>query len=277
MPPSTLPPLARPFVRAAQYTRCPLYWLPLDMPEPRQRQRQWYNAFIAELEKRLTAQELMPASFLQFKHLSDARRDHFIRHSCKLVPVGGMSLVPGRPIVAPPSKDQIEEQVNAGDLDMFKLMPDFCYWILKGRDLTLRLPLFAGGSITQLYVDAADLPVIPIPPGARALIPDMDIDAEVEATVMLGHPFQKLSRELFGEPYQDEVSYGGWSYIVPRLATQDFFSLPEEEIKKLLTLSPVYLNESPADRGVLLAAREPLEPLLNDIAAVLEQQGLAAE
>lgn len=268
--------LAKPFVRAGQFTRCALYWLPLAMPEPRGSQRLWYQGFIAELEKRLhEGKKLAPAAFLQFKELSDSRRDHLMRTCTKLMPVTGMSLVPGRPIPQLPSKDEMAAQVEAGDLDMYKLMPGLCYWLLKGRDLKLRLPLYAGGSITQFFLEpGAAGPAMPIPESARKMFPDLDLDAEVEATMKLGHPFQKRSRELFGAPYVNEVSYEGWSFIVPRLTTADFFGLPADDIKNLMSLSPVYLNESPADRGVILAAQEPLEPLLNEIAEALAAQGM---
>jgi hypothetical protein len=54
------------------------------------------------------------------------------------------------------------------------------------------------------------------------------------------------------------------------LRSEDFFKQPEDECKKWFELFDVYINESPADRGILLASKNDLDedliPLLKAMA-----------
>lgn len=274
-----LPPLSKPFVRAEACTRCALYWFPLDLPDPRSAQRAWYNAFLTEFESRLEKeQKLLPGTFIQTKDLADRPREHLIRKATELVPVIGMSLVPGKPMPRQITVDDVKDKIGRGDTNFSEFIPGMCYWFLKGRDLALRAPLFGSGNVTELFL----APIAPlaaevkIPAYARKLVPETDCDEAVQATMKMQHPFQKKSKELFGAPYIEEISYHGWSFILPTLGSAEFFSLPEQDIANLLTLSPVYLHESKADAGVIIASKEPLEPLLNGIVEKLELLGVGA-
>jgi hypothetical protein len=266
-----------PFARADTYTRCPLYWFPLDMPAPGKVQESWYRVFLREFEKRIQERfHLAPATFLRVNRMPDSQRDHLIREQMNLVPVAGMAVVPGRPLPKVPTLEELLAEIRSGKMDLVAMMPEVCYWFLKGRDITVRLPLFGGGNVTQLFLEDPTAPVYPltIPAAARKLLPEIDLDEAVQATVRLQHPFRKRSKELFGAPYHNELSYQGWSFILPALGTADFFQLPEADVRNLLALSPVYLNESRADRGVILASREPLEDLLKEIVQTMESQGV---
>ena len=85
--------------------------------------------------------------------------------------------------------------------------------------------------------------------------------------------FLDKSKELFGKGLEDNPEYPGILFILPLLATQDFFARPEEEVKQWFELFDVYVGESPVDQGVLLAAGFEIEPLLIEILAEMRDAG----
>jgi hypothetical protein len=66
----------------------------------------------------------------------------------------------------------------------------------------------------------------------------------------------------------------GIPFIFPVLDSADFFSQPPEVIEKCFQLFEVYIRESPADKGILLAFTGDLEEKLIELVRVMKDQKL---
>ena len=140
----------------------------------------------------------------------------------------------------------------------------------------MRKEFFASGGVSLLFLPPVDSPLgrLKVPPVARKMVPGIDVDSIIGQLQALANPFQKKSKELYGQPYEDQLGYEGWLFLYPLLRATHFFSLPEQEISKLFELAPIYVNESPEDGGILIASKDDLRPVLNAAVRQLEDKNM---
>jgi hypothetical protein len=86
--------------------------------------------------------------------------------------------------------------------------------------------------------------------------------------------FQEKSKSLLGVGLQDDPQFKGLRFVLPLLKASDFFSESEQEVEKWFQLFDVYVNESPPDKGILLASKLDLEDSLIDLLKTLKEEGL---
>lgn len=266
-------------------TRCFLYWIPVtSFPAPIE-QRAWLLNFFERLSGFLKDSEgLREEVFFQFKEFFDLR-NQFLNHQVEFHPMIGLSRRPGAPLPDFPSEEEVAE-ISREVLrtmkapDATKYMPDYCYWFIR-KLATKQRELFLGhAALTILFLKPdPNAPSTKLPPPLQFLNkrPDfakVDFEGMLATGCALQDPFLAKSKALFGAGLEDEPQFKGLLYILPLLQTSDFFSQPEEEAKKWFELFDVYINESPADKGILMAFKSDHEEQLVEILTKMKEEGL---
>lgn len=90
---------------------------------------------------------------------------------------------------------------------------------------------------------------------------------------LAGRILLKKSKEYFGIGWEHRLEFKGVTFVLPRWTTQDFFELPEEQIQQLSEVCDVYISESPADNGVVLASFKPIHSQIQDALQALSRSG----
>lgn len=233
--------------------------------------------FLSRWTKLMRELGLRPETFLQYKVIYPDLMDALLNNMMELIPVMGLGRKPGAPLPKLPSESEVQKSTKnmfdalmnnkPADLpDAKSYMPDYSYWFVEKSDQKQRqLFLGHGGfSMTFLKPDPNTVaPPLPITPALRKKIPMLeDMEKKFEQANSLKDAFLRKSKELFGEGLEKEPQMKGIPFILPLLDAGDFFSQPEEVIKNSLQLFDVYVRESPADRGLLLAANFDVEEKL---------------
>jgi hypothetical protein len=104
--------------------------------------------------------------------------------------------------------------------------------------------------------------------GMKPVFSNFDVDGQEQRTKSLMSPFRDLSKEVFGASMPRDLEFESIPFLVPRLASQDFFAQTEQQIRRWFDVFSVYINESPEDDGVIMACKDNLTPL---IAAIVDQ------
>lgn len=276
-PVKTVKPVA-PWVRADALTRCFLYWTPYDFTRASSKTTAWLTRFFSEFEKAIAKEHKLEGQyFLQMKSLEDRTHYLFVKNAPELMPIAGMGIVPGVPVTPPFSMESAGPLLRSEKTFQFQdYVADYVYWMLNG-DLPVCREFWPSGGMSMMFVPPVPNSLPPqfkIPAVARKMVPAMDPDRFLKQALGLMNPFHRKSKELFGKPYEKELGYEGWVFFVPLLSSSHFFSLPADEIGKVLELSPVYVNESVADRGILVASKTDLSEILNEITRQVEAEGI---
>jgi hypothetical protein len=86
--------------------------------------------------------------------------------------------------------------------------------------------------------------------------------------------FRAASKALFGAGLESEPEFPGIPYILPLVETGDFFTQPAADREKWFKLFDIFWRESPADNGVFLASKPPIEDLLYKTLASMNDEAL---
>ena len=65
----------------------------------------------------------------------------------------------------------------------------------------------------------------------------------------------------------------GILFVLPKLASQDFFSQTEQQIRRWFEIFDVYINESHEDEGIILACKDNLTSLIRSIVGEMRREG----
>jgi len=269
-----------PLLRAPDCEGCELYWIGVaSFPIP-SAQRSWLAIFLDRTTKALASElELRGEYFLQFKTVSQIEK-RFRQLAAQLFPQAGLARKPdGGPLPARPSLAQLKAAANGAPFDPMGHIADYCYW-LHSSDLPMLLGEFFGlGGSAMYYLKpdpATKPPEIPYLKELAEVCPQVSFDRLSELlklTLLQKDGFQASSKKLFGAGLETEPEFPGIPYIVPLLETSDFFSQPAPEREKWFKLFDIFWRESPADNGVFLASKPPLEDLLfHTLAAMREEE-----
>lgn len=270
----------RPWKRAEELTKCQLYWMPVaSVPVP-QSQKQWLLIFLEGLSSVLKHQfGLRSELFLQFKILYPNLMEEFMRSGTQFSPVPGLGRRPGSDFPRLPSIDEVSKEVQSGKIDVLKHLPDLSYWFVDKAEKEQRELFFGEGGMSILFLKPdpkTKAPEIPFSPTLRKqpLFGRIDVDRVHARTFALMDDFQERSKELLGTGLEDNPQFKGLRFILPLLTTRDFFSEPAEEVKKWFELFDVYVTESQADKGIILASKVDLEDHLIQLLKGMREKGL---
>lgn len=89
----------------------------------------------------------------------------------------------------------------------------------------------------------------------------------------LAAPFRDLTKEIFGADLPRDLEYEGILFVLPKLASQDFFAHTDDEIRRWFEVFDVYINESPEDQGIIMACKDDLAPLIASIVGKMRIEG----
>ena len=266
---SRLTPLDRydellPWRRAKRFTRCFLAWMPISAFPSRDSEVQWLLRFTSLLCDRLkTDFKLEPHVFLEFK-TAFKFKEQILRHSRAFLPLAGLGRHPGAQIPAPPEESK---EISDGKRRAEDYMADYCYWFLA-RSTARQCELFQGsGGLSILYWKAdpkARPPEFSLPASIRnhESFRQVDVMGMLAAACSMRDPFLARSKEIVGAGLKDALQAESVPFMIPLLNSAEIFALSEQELNAYFELFDVYLRESPADKGMVLASKHDLEEIL---------------
>jgi len=259
-----------PLKRASQMDACALYWLPVETMPVSWREKQWLMAFFDHLHELFAQQELRQESFLQMKLVAPLGvvKDTLHRHQLKLMPLMGLARRPGVPLPRIPTNEDLEPIIQGKQKFVFdEHVPDYYLWFLT-REERWRRDLFLGhGGYTMLYVKSdpnATPPPLPDYPGIRSMevFQKLDVDSIWETMFLLNDQLGDKSKEIFGKGLEEHAGFKDQNFVLPIMTARDFLDAEPEDIQEWFTVFDVYIQESPEDGGLLIAAKDDLDETL---------------
>jgi hypothetical protein len=260
-----------PWRRAERLAGFFLYWMPVaSFPVPTE-QRQWLTVFLDRFGERLEQRAgLRTELFFQMKSLTpEDLRNTFAKTASEFCPVIGLSMRPGGKLPPMPTMDDIEQYKDGRKFNFSDYVGDYCYWFMDKAAPKQRQSFFGFGGLTCLFVKPSAKPSSgpSIPKGfyKHPTAKMFDLDRMLKRGQSIQDDFLQKSKELFGVGLKEHPQYRGLLFIIPLLRSIDFFAQPAEESDKWFQLFDVYVNESPEDKGILLASRISLDEHLIDL------------
>ena len=86
-------------------------------------------------------------------------------------------------------------------------------------------------------------------------------------------PFLAKSKEVFGTGLKKDVKFEFTPFIIPRLASRDFFSHMAKDVDQWFEVFRIYINESHSDNGIIIAAKKNIVPQIVSIVAEMRKEG----
>ena len=269
-----------PIKRATQMEVCALYWLPVQTVPPSWREKQWLMAFFDHLHEHLLQRELRQESFLQMKLAAPLGevKDLLHQNQLKLMPLMGLGRRPGVAIPRIPTEEDLEPIIKGKKKFVFdEHVPDYYLWFLT-REERWRRELFLGyGGYTMIYLiadPACTPPSIPDYPGIRSMeiFQKFDPNAILETMFLLNGQLGEKSQAVFGKGLEDNPGLKTQNFVMPIMQARDFLDAKPEDIEEWFTVFDVYIQESPEDGGLLIAAKEDLDETLAEVLRQLREK-----
>lgn len=110
-------------------------------------------------------------------------------------------------------------------------------------------------------------------PAMRQVFSLFDVDKVHEKNKVLAAPFREQSKEIFGADISRGLEYEGIPFVLPKLASQDFFSHKDQQIRRWFEIFDVYINESPEDEGIVMACKDNLTSTIESIVSGMRTEG----
>ena len=276
-------PRFAPWTRAWNLDACQLYWLPVSSFPIGQLQRRWLLAFTERLLQQLgTAHDLLPQVFLKMSVVMPNYRDAFVNNAASYKPLFGLGRHPGRALPPLPDENYAKDlQKGRITYDPDAVRPDYAYW-LSGGDRNEQLQLFLGsaGTTTLLLPPPPKAPEVRSfrleaihDPAMRQLAQSVDFKGKMQDLHAIDAPFFQQSKEMFAADLKEDPQYRGLLFALPLLGAEDFFAATPDSLQQWFDLMPVYLRESPEDRGVMLATAKDIEADLEAVLKGMEEEG----
>lgn len=271
-----------PWLRAAQLTRCQLFWIPLSAEPMRSAERVWLLRFLEEFTAKCSQEFGTQAeTFLQLRSvLKHELTNHFSKHALELCPMPGLCRRPHEKLPVSPDREYATAlQEGREQFDVGKFTAGMAYWFLADPSLVRRHYLGFGGMVSLLRVpESPPPPPIKIPkgiakhPGFQKLFATFDPQQMQQRTQSMGDPFLAKSKLRFGQGLEDRPEYEGLMFIIPLLASGDFFSQAAAEVDDWFDVFTVYIGESSQDKGMLIAAKVDIEEMIIEIVREIERE-----
>jgi hypothetical protein len=110
-------------------------------------------------------------------------------------------------------------------------------------------------------------------PAMKQVFSIFETDKIREKNNSMASPFRDLTKEIFGIGLPRDLEYEGILFVLPKLASQDFFAHTELQIRRWFEVFDVYINESPEDEGIIMACKDDLVPLIASIVEGMRTEG----
>jgi hypothetical protein len=110
-------------------------------------------------------------------------------------------------------------------------------------------------------------------PAMQAFMARFRVERMRQRSGVLQSPFLARSKEVFGTGLKRDVKFEFMQFIIPRLSSQDFFSHTATDVGQWFEVFHVYINESHADNGIIIASRKKIVPLVVSIVAEMRNEG----
>ena len=110
-------------------------------------------------------------------------------------------------------------------------------------------------------------------PAMKQVFSVFDVDKMHEKNKALMSPFRDQTKEIFGVGISRDLEYEGILFVVPKLASQDFFAQSDQQIRRWFEVFDVYINESPEDEGIIMAGKDNLAPLIASVVNEMRGKG----
>lgn len=276
------PEALKPWVRAESLTRCSLYWAGVASTPLRQAEQEWFVAFLMAFIGACKGQGWMPCFFLDVETIERFCQDRFLAESIEFRAFPAFGRVPWGPLPQPipvEETDAIRKQEKPFLLSNY--LKGYVQWFRRFQPEKV-LPFYFGfGGATMLFVppDPATAPPLPdFSPGVKKspLLRDAfaagDPIEEMRTLLLLKHKSFAALKAAFSKGAEDHTALKSMPLLIPRLRSQDFFSLESEVLDALFEASPVYLAESPEDRGILIASAKPIDEVIATLAGAVHEQ-----
>lgn len=245
-------------------------------------QRSWILTFLERFLNRLEREEgLRSELFLAYKDLPHVLIQTFLDYRRKHSILLGLGRHPGENIAPFFSEDELRAvQRGESTANVADWVPEYQYWFVA-KDRAGQFERFFGfGRMTLLMLPpdpATKAPPLPFTPALRAAHPALhrsDIDAQQNAIYALNDAFLAQSKEIFGKGLEEDSRYPGISFVLPMLHSGNFFDTAPESLAVWFSLFDLYVAESPADKGVLLAFAKPYADHMLDVLDDMRAEGL---
>ncbi len=238
-----------------------LYWLPVStFPLPHD-ERSWLIEFLLRFTTQLKGRhKLRGEFFIAYKMLAGELIDTYKRYAFRCTKMIGLGRSPNTDLPAFPSEEDLKEFAASGKpFDYRDWVGDYLIWLIHPEKRE-QLELFFGTGKTTYVLLPPDpkikVPDLPFTPALRASMPvfqKMDVDGRITSSFLMQDSFLEKSKLMFGEGLEDSVEYMGISFIMPLLNSSHFFAASPHLRKEWFSFIDVYINESPDDKGILLA------------------------
>lgn len=272
-----------PLRRAYNMTRCCLYWIPVSAFPAPAGEKQWlmefFDRFIPLVKEQCGARAEL---FLQYKTVVDVM-EVFQKTAMEFAPILGVSRRPGAALRPSPTSKELApfaDKVLRGESPDFKeFVPDYCYWFHRKLEKRQRKEFLGYGGLSMIFLKAdpkTTPPELPFTETFRKKNPIfqmMDVDGFIAGAYSLMDAFHPKSKEMFAADLKDDPRYPGIVFVLPLLSAADFFGRPAEECESWFQLFDVYVNESPADKGILVALKEDMEEQLVQLLKQMKEDG----
>jgi hypothetical protein len=278
-----VPPEAlKPWIRAESLTRCALYWAGVSAAPMRQLEREWFLAFLLAFIRTCKEQGWMPCYFLAVETIERFCQDRFLSESIELRAFLGYSRTPWGPLPQPISQEESDAmRKQEKPFVLSKYLKGYVQWFRRFQPEKVLPAYFGFGGATILFVppDPATAPPLPdFSPGVKKspLLRDAfaagDPVEEMRTLLLLKHKAFAALKSAFSKGVENHTGLNVMPILIPRLRSQDFFSLEPEVLNALFEASPVYLAESPEDRGILIASAKPIDEVLAALVSAVNEQ-----
>ena len=110
-------------------------------------------------------------------------------------------------------------------------------------------------------------------PAMKQVFSVFDVDKAHEKKKALMSPFRDQTKEIFGVGISRDLEYEGILFVLPKLASQDFFAQTDQQIRHWFEVFDIYINESPEDQGIILACKDNLTSLIASSVGEMRSKG----
>ncbi|MFZ5926520.1 MAG: hypothetical protein ACOYX1_03630 [Acidobacteriota bacterium] len=267
----------KPWVRAESLTRCALYWAGVSSTPMRQSEQEWFLAFLQAFVRTCKEQGWMPCFFLDVETIERYCQDRFLDESINYRVFPAYTRTPWGPLPQPipeEETDAIRKMEKPFVLSTY--LRGYAQWFRKFQPDKVLPAYFGFGGATILFVppDPAAAPPLPdFSPGVkkspmlREAFAAGDPIEEMKTLLLLRHKAFAALKAAFSKGMENHTGLKSMPLLIPRLRSQDFFSLESEVLDALFEASPVYLAESPEDRGIIIASAKPIDEVLATLVA----------
>ena len=92
-----------------------------------------------------------------------------------------------------------------------------------------------------------------------------DVDAIWETMFMLNDQLGEKSKAVFGKGLEENPGVKTQNFVLPIMNARAFLDAKPEDIEEWFTVFDVYIQESPEDRGLLIASKEDMDEVLAEV------------